>query len=167
MEGDYIVDVLNNYAINLIAEYILGQAPGTPVLEYNLFESDTTVYVDSVLSDFTLLSAPGYAPIALTAADWSVSTVSGICNATYPDITWTLTGPGAGSGIVYGHIVYDTYGGGILWAQQWDTPFTIPTNGGTVTIAPSWQDSQCATVSGIAAPFRRATRDRRANRRRK
>lgn len=160
------MDVLNNYAINKIAEYILGVTAELPTLVYALFAEEETVTVTSVFTDFTYLVAPGYADLQLNAANWSISTVAGICNATYPQLTWTLTGPGTGSGIIYGHVVYDNVTQGILWGANWPTPFTIPANGATITISPSWQDSQCSTPSGVALPFRRASRDRAAHHRR-
>ena len=161
------MDVLNLYIMNLIAEYVLGNQPPYPIPNIMLFENNVQVTCATVLTDLDELVAPGYAAITLDEVDWTYSSQPCYVSATYPQISWTLTGPGSGTGTIYGHAIYDSKGSQIMWAQTWPTPFVIPAAGGTVTVAPSWQDQQCGTVSGIGLPFRRAGNDPVARRRRK
>lgn len=160
------MDVLNNDAINRIANMILNQDVAEPVLYCALFVNDETVTVASAFTDFDEPTAAGYAAFELNPADWTISTVAGICNAVYDQFSFVLTNNGDNE-TIYGHLIFDYTTAEILWGQNWDTPFVIPANGATITISPSWQDSQCLSPSGSASPERRAGRDRVPKLRRK
>lgn len=143
-----MADVLNNDAISRIANMILNQGVAEPVLYCALFVNEETVTVTSNFVDFVEPTAAGYAAFELNPADWTISTVAGICNAVYDQFSFVLTNDGGGE-TIYGHLIFDFTTGEIMWGQNWATPFVLPANGATITISPSWQDSQCLTPSGI------------------
>lgn len=160
------MDVLNNNAISRIADMILNQGVPEPVLYCALFVNDETVTVASGFTDFVEPSASGYAAFELNPADWTISTVAGICNAAYDQFDFVLTDNGGGE-TIYGHLIFDFATAEIMWGANWTTPFILPANGATITISPSWQDSQCAAPSGVGRAERRAAHDRVPKRGRK
>jgi hypothetical protein len=99
---------------------------------------------NSVPTDFTECTAPGYAAVTLTPASW-VGTVPGVTRLyTYPPFTITFTGPGSPGQTIYGHWVEDGSGAHqVIWGQLWAVPFVIPSVGGAVVISPTITLKQC------------------------
>ncbi|MHB8735440.1 MAG: hypothetical protein ACYC6M_09085 [Terriglobales bacterium] len=138
-----MADVLNNAAIDRLARWILGLAGAAPALELRLFQTPVVVTNQTVESQLSEVTAPGYAPVGLVAANWSGSTTGGIAVYNYPVIQITFTGQGVPAQTVYGHWIRDTLTAQLLWAQTWVTPYAIPPGGGSVFLTPTWQDQQC------------------------
>ena len=69
-------------------------------------------------------------PILLPNADWEISTLDGICTATYPSREFVLEQ----STLVYGYFV-TTSDDRLLWAERFTTaPFSLPSSGGVITV---------------------------------
>lgn len=137
------LDVLNEAAVGLMAEFMLGIAQPAISIVYHLFVNNVTVSYATVIGDLTECTAPGYASQAAPDAGWSGSVSAGVANYTHPDLTFSMTGPGSPAQTVYGHWAEDSTTGDILWAQTWATPFAIPAGGGAVVVSPTWQDEEC------------------------
>lgn len=136
-------DILNQNAVTLLAEYMLGLAPDTPVPLLGLFVSDTVIDCETDIADLTFCSAAGYAPITLVPGTWTIPLPSGCeVDCSYGACTFTLTDNGGGQ-IVYGHVVYDTILG-ILWGLTHDTPWTIPAGGGVAEVFLFYLSKQCS-----------------------
>lgn len=136
-------DILNQDAVTLLAEYILGLAPSTPVPLLGLFVNNVTIDCETDLADLTFCTAPGYAAITLVPGTWIIpAPVACVVDCSYGTETFTLTGNGGGQ-IVYGHVVYDTILG-ILWGLTWPTPWTIPAGGGIAQVSPFYTSEQCS-----------------------
>lgn len=136
-------DILNEEAIDLMAQFILGMSPTGPTLVFHLFVNNWEVGCTDILSDYTECTAPGYASQAADSAHWTGSTVSCVAGYTHPNLTFTFTGPGSPGQTIYGHWVGDVGTSRVFWAQSWATPYVIPAGGGSVVISPSWSDKQC------------------------
>jgi hypothetical protein len=137
-----VADILNQDAVTLLAEYILGVAPSDPVPLLGLFVNNVTIACTTDLADLTFCSAPGYAPITLVPGTWTIpAPVACVVDASYGLCEFTMTGNGGGQ-IVYGHVVYDTVLG-ILWGLTWATPWTIPSAGGVAQVFPFYTSKQC------------------------
>lgn len=139
-----MADVLNNEAISFLAQAITAQDPAPPALACGLFINDYAIACDTVLSDLTVCTATGYAEYDLTAGDWTIpSPAACVVDCTYPGITFTLTDDGGGQ-TVYGHYIRDT-GRNIFWARLWDTPWVIPSGGGSAVVYPEYISKQCSS----------------------
>lgn len=139
-----MADVLNDYAISLRCDFILGIAHPNVAPSLMLFVNDETITCASLLTDLTECTAGGYARITLVPGNWTLdSSTPCIIEGSYGACVFTLTDNGGGQ-IIYGHAVVDTVGDEILWAQLWTTPFTIPAGGGVVEVFPFWTEEQCS-----------------------
>ncbi len=140
-----MADVLSDVAIDLIAEFILGQQGVLLQLSVGLFVNDVQVTSQTVFSDLVECTAPGYARFVLNPALWQGGVQAGVASFSYPALTFQITGPGNPAQTVYGHFVYDATSKNILWAANWNPPWAIPfpvTQ--NPTLSPAWQDQQCS-----------------------
>lgn len=136
--------VLMDPLVDFAAQSILGQSPTVPNLYLGLFVNNITPTAGMAYSGVTECSAPGYARVSLTPANWTGSTSLGVANYSYPTITFAITGPGSPGQTVYGHYVFDPSTSELWWVQVWATAWVIPA---TVTANPTvtlnWTDDQC------------------------
>lgn len=96
-----------------------------------LYVNNHTPVAADTGAEYTECTLAGYAQITLTGATWSApSFSSGVASSTYPDQTFTFS---AGGQTIYGLFLMDQ-GSTINAAALLDTPFTVPTGGGTVKI---------------------------------
>jgi hypothetical protein len=95
----------------------------------------------TVAGDFTEATGGGYAPITLTCGNWTVSNVSNIVQALYPQITWTFTGVLTTNPVIFGFYIID--GNGILqWAENLPTPVQPAINGNYLKVTPIYRISK-------------------------
>jgi len=120
----------------LLLQYIVGlTAPGSPVI--HLYEADHTPGEDTSIANFSQTARAGYSAITLTAASWTVTTLSGgggVTTAQYSQQTFSFT-TGAD---IYGYYITDTLAAGnLLWCERFTgAPFRLPSGGGTIAISP-------------------------------
>ena len=137
------MDVLNNSLIDLMAKFVLGLTNTPKSLVLHLFVSQWNMANNTVEANLVECSAPGYAAIPLTPANWVGSTVNGVANYTYPVVSFTFTGPGSPSQTIYGHWIGDSATGDVLWGLTWLSPYAIPASGSTIYLAPTWANQSC------------------------
>lgn len=139
-------DILSEDLITRMAKFALGITGTLPTLELRLFVNNAAL-VDCtyLITDFVECTAPGYAAEALVAGDWSGALVSCAAEWDYPQITFTLTGPGVPGQTIYGHYLVDTTAVDWWWAGLWTTPFVIPAGGGEVKVTLNWDDLKCSS----------------------
>jgi hypothetical protein len=99
----------------------------------HLYVNNYTPVKGSVLANFTECTATGYAAVSCTAANWTVSTVSGTTEAAYPEITWTLTSAAP----IYGYYVTNADSSVVIWAEQFASVESIQAGGGKIAMTPS------------------------------
>src|SRR5262245_54749482 len=137
-----MADVLNNFAITHLAQWILGLSPDDPAPEVMLFVNDEDVTCTTVIGDLTECALAGYSRKVLTPGNWIIADpVACVVECSYGFVEFDMT---AGGVTIYGHAVLD--GGvadNILWAQTWTTPFEVPAGGGIVKIFPFYPSEQC------------------------
>jgi hypothetical protein len=139
-----MADVLNEAAMDLLAQYIIGKQQVVLDLQLVLFVNDVVIANDTAFDELVECSAPGYARFLLAPGNWQGSTVNGLATYTYPQLTFAINGPGNPAQVVYGHVVYDATTDQILWGANWNPPWAIPpvvTQNPSLT--PMWQDQQC------------------------
>lgn len=122
------------------ADWALGMTSTTPSLSIHLYVSDTTPACDDSVGMYTECSLAGYAPIDLDPASWVCTLASCVKTCTYPAITWAFT---AGGQTIYGYYIYNDTDGSLWWGERFDTPFAVPTDGGTLTGTLVFQERQC------------------------
>lgn len=133
------LEVLNNYLTYRKLLYATGGNPSGLSLYLRLFVNNFTPACTDLIGAYTECSLSGYAAIALAAGSWTDSLSACVYTGTYPAQTFTFT---AGGQTIYGHYVTDG-SSGVLWADLWGTPFTVPTGGGAVQVAMQFVDLQC------------------------
>lgn len=103
-------------------------------LTLKLFTSNTTPGETDTAATFTEASGNGYAAVALTAANWTV-TQGAPTSAVYPEQTFTFTGA---LGNVYGYYIVGTTSGKLKWAERFTNgPYNIATNGDQIKVTPT------------------------------
>jgi hypothetical protein len=115
--------------IDAQAEYVL-----------SLYVNMVTPGVGTVTADFVECSLPGYLPFPFVPSDWTVAVASGLATATYPTLAFTF-GANSGGITVFGYWVGNGLTGRSAWAESFPTPFAVPAEGGTLTIALTWYDT--------------------------
>ena len=107
-------------------------------LRLRLYVNNHTPAVTDTASDYTICTLAGYSNINLSGGTWSVSTSSGVADGTYTTQTFTFT---AGGQTIYGVVLTDQ-SNNPLAAGLLDTPFTVPSLWGSLTVAPEIKDKQ-------------------------
>jgi hypothetical protein len=101
-------------------------------LVLGLYENNVTPAETDNAASFTAFSAAGYAPITLTAANWT-TTEGAPSHTDYAQQTFTMTGGGS----AYGYFMTRNTGGRIALAERFTgAPFVIPGGGGTIKVTP-------------------------------
>jgi len=99
-------------------------------LTLKLYSNDKVPAETDTTASFTEVSGNGYAAIALTGANWTL-TEGAPTNAVYPEQIFTFTGA---AGNVYGYYVVDA-AGKVRWAERFTTsPFVVTAAGDKVKI---------------------------------
>jgi hypothetical protein len=87
---------------------------------------------DTEAADVTEASGGGYSAIALTAANWT-TTPGSPTSSTYPEQTFTFTGPLTTNPDVLGYYVTNA-AGALVFAEMLGAPFTPTNNGDTLDV---------------------------------
>ena len=134
MAANYIV--VPNPSELLLLKYLLNiESPDDGVL--HVFTNNVTLGPLTVAGDLIEPVDVSYAAIPLTHGSWTVSTVSGVAVAEYPQQTFTF----AGAQTIWGYFVTNV-GGDLLWVQKGDCISSIPAGGGTYLVTPRFKVSQ-------------------------
>lgn len=124
--------VITNAGDLLALQYLLNQTAPTNV-NLHLYSNNLTLAKTSVLGNFTEVTAGGYGPITLTGATWTISTISNVNTASYPQQTFTLTGAAQ----IYGYYITDNGNATVILAEAFPGgPYNVPSGGGIVTVQP-------------------------------
>jgi hypothetical protein len=123
-----------NAAEDVMLQNILNKtAPQNQTLK--LFKSNTTPAEGDTEATYTEADFTGYAAIALTGANWTI-TPGSPSTAAAPQQTFTSSA-GSQNQPVYGYFVVQTTSGKILWAERFaDGPYTIVNNGDQIKVTP-------------------------------
>lgn len=81
-------------------------------------------------ASYTECNIAGYAAKTLAGASWNVAAGTATYNAAQ---TFNFTA----AGTVYGYFVVGATSGVLYWAEEWATPATLPSAGGSITLTPS------------------------------
>ena len=100
-------------------------------LSLRLYTNDYTPVETSTASSFTEVSGSGYAPITITAPDWTL--VAGDPTvATAAEKMWSFTG---NPGNIYGYFVVGATSGKVYWAERFtNAPIIIQNIGDRIYI---------------------------------
>lgn len=112
--------VIPNVGKSLALNYLVNKTSSTEQLVLKLFSNDVTPASTTINSNFVYTTTQnGYAPITLNAASWTISDGT----ASYPEQTWTLTGP---IGNVYGYAVVTSTTNTVLMAERFSSaPYNV------------------------------------------
>ena len=111
-------------------------------VKLHLFCTDVTPADTDVVGTYTACAGGGYAVKTLTAASWTVSTVSNIVQAAYAIQVFTFTGSLTTNGTIYGYYVTDSAGTTLLFSEKAAATFTPANNGDTYSVTPTIQLSK-------------------------
>lgn len=120
--------VVGDAAEAIMLNYILNK--DTPEdLVIKLYTNNYTPVEGDLVGNYTELSGGGYTDVTFVSANWTV--VSGDPTvSTYPEITWTFTGP---AGNVYGYYIVRATGGELMWAERFSNgPYNMQNNGDNI-----------------------------------
>lgn len=112
---------------------LLGNTSNLSSVTYRLFTNNITVSESTTLVSFTELSGSLYTPLAVANTDWTVATSSGTTSATRAMYAWAISG----SCTVYGYFVTNSSNTTLYWAENFASPITFPTGGGTLDFTAS------------------------------
>jgi hypothetical protein len=127
--------VIPNVAKVELLERLVGSDSDVPE-KLRLFQNNLTIGPTTVLSDFTQANFSGYVAGTLTGV--SVSGTLDSDNravATWSDITFTKSG--ATGNTIWGYYVTNNMGG-FCWAEKFDSPVVLDTDGEFLTITPKF-----------------------------
>lgn len=121
--------VIPNVGKTLALNYLVNKTTTTEGLALKLFANDVTPSSSTINGDFVYVTSQnGYAPITLTPSLWVVTSGT----ASYPEQTWTLTGP---IGNVYGYVVVSTTTNTVLMAERFlSAPYNVSTADDTIRV---------------------------------
>ena len=112
-------------------------------LSVHLFVNNITPDITFINITATEMTMSGYAAINLTPASWSITSTGGICTATYPSITFSMTT--STSQTIFGYWIKDSVSGLGIWADTISPSFTVPGSGGSFTLNLTLQDLNCSS----------------------
>jgi len=128
--------VVPNEGERRMLEYIVNKSSPTNLV-LKLYTNSVNLSTDDFdQSNFTESGATGYASVTLAGSNWSVATTSGVSVATYgSSVTFSFL-EGAS---IYGYYVTNS-SGAIMWAEEFPSaPFTLPSDGGQISVRPQVQ----------------------------
>lgn len=139
-----MADIINTGLIGTAYDWMTGQSPfSDPVLRFYLFVNNFTVDCDTVDSDLTKCTAPGYADQVLTPTSWSDSITSCVLSADYPTFNFSFTGPGTPGQTIYGYALSsDTYSA-IWWANNLPSPYVLPPGASVIEVTLNLMIQEC------------------------
>lgn len=94
----------------------------------HLYSNDPSLSQNSVIGDFSEVSAAGYSAVTLAGTSWSVNNLTS--TGSYTEQTFTFST----SATAYGYYV-TTSANDLLWCERFTTaPFSLPGSGGQIQI---------------------------------
>lgn len=120
-------------------------------LTVKLYSAPTAALTDALTAgSFTEVAGGGYAAKAIAAGNNTISLISGIPTADFPELVWTFTGPLTGNAAIAGYVVIDTTSGEALWAEHLATAFTPQNNNDKLSITPRFMLGNTNDAAAIA-----------------
>jgi len=122
--------IITTSAKTLALSYLVAKQTNVSSLSLRLFSNNGTITDATTDAELTEVSSGnGYSPIALTGSSWSINPTGSTLS--YPQQTWTFTGP---KGNVYGYYVTNA-SGTVLWAEKFPTgPYNVQNNGDIINV---------------------------------
>lgn len=112
--------------VKLLKYMLNNQAALNQVL--HLYSNDPSLSQNSVIGDFSEVSAAGYSAVTLTGTNWTVNSLTS--TGSYTEQTFTFST----SATAYGYYVTTT-ANDLLWCERFTTaPFSLPGSGGQIQI---------------------------------
>lgn len=119
---------------NAFEQYALNQYINGQNLKWDLYTNNHTPVQNDSLSNYTILSASGYAQQQSNGGGWTLTNLGTQYQAAYPNLTFTWTG----AATVYG-IVCSTSSGTFVGAELFTSgPFTFPSGSNSFVYTPNW-----------------------------
>jgi len=130
---------MEDQASELLLNYLTNWMVGYSALSHfewtvGLFTNDLALAYNTALSAFTPCSAPGYAPITLSALTNSYITEPTYFTRYFGPATFEFTGPGDPAQTIYGHYCFLAVAGYWTFAQLWPEPFELPEGDSAITL---------------------------------
>jgi len=117
-----------------ILKFIFGKLSAPETQTLRLFTNNHNPSKNTILSNLSEATQPGYTSKNLNSSDWVVVTTGGITTALYPELIFTFTGPAQ----VYGYYVTTNSNGinYLMWVEKFtNAPFILPTSGGSISVS--------------------------------
>jgi hypothetical protein len=152
-------DIVSNTLIYLTNRFVTSQQPAMPTLLLRLFYNPLIVVPSTIVASFSEVDAPGYSSVTLDNTLWAFVDGNNLSTASYPPISFSLTGVGANAVTIYGHYVtggppFPALPLNWYWGATWSTPLQIPITGITLSVALYFQIENCPTLpAGAVAPL--------------
>ena len=116
-----------------ILKFIFGKISAPETQTLRLFTNNHNPSKNTIISNLSEATQPGYTSRNLNASEWVVVTTGGVTTALYPESTFTFTG----SAQVYGYYVTANISGNnyLLWVEKFtNAPFILPSSGGSISV---------------------------------
>ena len=124
-----------------VCQFLTGQQ-SDPDLEIGLYVNNFTPVWETILSDLTECTAPGYARFNFLPSSWVPNdTGSSPITNTYPPVLFSFTGPAGQT--LYGYFVYDVNNSCLLYAEKFGSAYTLPTGASNYVVIPTFSFGQC------------------------
>jgi hypothetical protein len=117
-----------------ILKFIFGKLSAPETQTLRLFTNNHNPSKNTIISNLSEATQPGYTSKNLNSSDWVVVTTGGITTALYPELTFTFTGPAQ----IYGYYVTTNSNGinYLMWVEKFtNAPFILPTSGGSISVS--------------------------------
>ncbi|MEH6435784.1 hypothetical protein [Massilia sp. DD77] len=126
--------VVPNTGEVIALSYLVNKYGTTENLVYGLFTNNITPAETDTLATYTEAAGGGYASIALTGANWTV-TGGAPSAAAYAQQTWNFSGALTGNATIYGYFAKRATSGDLVLAETF-TPFTPAASGDQIKLTP-------------------------------
>ena len=116
-----------------ILKFIFGKISAPETQTLRLFTNNHNPSKNTIISNLSEATQPGYTSRNLNASEWVVVTTGGVTTALYPESTFTFTV----SAQVYGYYVTANISGNnyLLWVEKFtNAPFILPSSGGSISV---------------------------------
>lgn len=117
-----------------VLSYLVNKSGNTENLVFRLFTNNITPAETDTAATYTEASGGGYSSVTATGASWTI-TQGAPTAATYPQMTYTFTGPLTTNTTIYGYYVTRASTGDLVLAETF-TSFTPTNSGDNIKLTP-------------------------------
>lgn len=132
---------ITSVGMDFFTRVLLGVTPALP-FTLHLYQAFHVPTVDSVPGDFVECSLPGYAAVTIGSASWQGKTTEGIAAYRSGPATFTLSPYPLPAVTLFGYFVTTPDGLKLLWAQDFQKPYQVPTAGISFGMYLTWQSQE-------------------------